>query len=703
MKLVIVESPTKAKTLSAILGKNYLIKASMGHVRDLPKKGLGVDVEHDFTPIYEVPAKSKKVITDLKKSLKDVDGVVLATDLDREGEAIAWHLREILLSAKEGKKLPFERVIFHEITNDAVTEAFCHAGELNKHLFDAQQARRVLDRLVGYKLSPLLWKKVRIGLSAGRVQSVAVRLVVERERQRNAFGPKEYWSVEGIFLARGGSFTALLVEKDGKKIELGNEGEAHRTESALKGDSFVIESVKESQRQRKPGAPLKTSTLQQLAANAFGFSAKRTMDSAQKLFEEGHITYHRTDSLNLSGNFVDQARSYIGGTFGAAYIPSKAIFYKTSSKGAQEAHEAIRPTNVKLTPKSANLAGDEVKVYSLIWQRSLECQMVPALYNQTQVRVLSAKKYGLDVSGSVVVFDGWLAVGKSLGAHADEDRSVVHAGLPPLSEGESVELKKILSQQHFTQPPARYTDATLIKALEELGIGRPSTYAPTISTIITRGYVSRENRAFAPSDVAFVVTELLEEHFHDIVDYDFTAELEEELDEVAQGKREWVPVIRDFYGPFEKNLLQKEEELKKSDVTTLGQSAEKCPQCDRILNIKLGKYGKFLSCSGYPECSFAKPLDGEGVDEKGEMISFGACDKCEDGKMILKQGRFGKFFACSNYPKCKNTKSYLEKIGVKCPKCGEGDVVVKKAKGRVFYGCGRYPDCDFSSWKKPVE
>jgi DNA topoisomerase I len=702
-KLVIVESPTKAKTLSGILGKEYTIKASMGHIRDLPKSGLGVDVEKGFEPEYVVPDKSKKVLNELKKSLKEADQVILATDPDREGEAIAWHLKELLTLGKKAKdQVEFGRVVFHELTKDAVEEAFGHPAGLDENLIDAQQARRVLDRLVGYKLSPLLWKKVRYGLSAGRVQSVAVRLIVEREMERKAFVPEEYWSIEGEFENKEGKVTAALTEKDGKKLEIKSEQEAKRTEIELENDSFKIDFVKKSERQRKPYAPFKTSTLQQSAANVFGFPAKKTMSAAQKLFEEGYITYHRTDSLNLSPQFINSARSYISSKFGKKFLPESGVFYKTGSKNAQEAHEAIRPTNVANEPvKLKNLKADEAKIYSLIWKRSLECQMLPAIYDQTSLGIVSEKGYLFKASGSVVKFDGWMAVGRSMGI--EEDPEALNQ-LPDFTEGESVKNNLLRLEQHFTQPPARYSDATLIKTLEELGIGRPSTYAPTISTILSRGYVVKDGRYFAPTDFAYVVNNLLVEHFKEIVDYQFTAEMEEDLDEIAEGKKEWAPVIKEFYVPFEKNLEEKEKILSKADVTNLGESEEKCPECGKVLIFKLGKYGKFLSCSGYPDCKYAQPLEEEKVtDENGEEITdFGKCESCENGVMILKRGRFGKFLACSNYPKCKTTKPFLEKIGIDCPKCSEGDVVVKKAKGRTFYGCSRYPDCDFSSWKKPT-
>lgn len=699
MKLVIVESPTKAKTLSQVLpAKEYIIKASMGHIRDLPKSGLGVDIDNDFLPEYSVPSKAKKTLNELKTSMKEAEEVILATDPDREGEAISWHLKE-LLSSKKGKIL-FKRVVFHELTKDAIEEAFKNPGDLDMNLVDAQQARRVLDRLVGYKLSPLLWKKVMYGLSAGRVQSVAVRLIVERERERQEFKPEEYWSLDAEFTDKRDKrpLKASLVEKDGDKIDISKEKDIKKIEKELNGASFLVSSVKKTERKKSPYPPYKTSTLQQAGANVLGFNASRTMKAAQGLFEKGYITYHRTDSLNLSPQFINSARKFIEKEYGKDHIPQKGIYYKTKTANAQEAHEAVRITDVYRRPgKSSGITGDELKIYTLIWKRSLECQMEDAVYDQTSISIKSDNSYTFRSSGSIVKFDGWLRIGNVL--KIDESEEEVSRNLPDYSEGEQVKLKDLFPEQHFTQPPARYSDASLIKKLEDLGVGRPSTYAPTISTIQQRGYIQREGRYFIPKDVAYVVNDLLVGHFPEVIDYGFTAQMEDELDEIAEGKKEWVPVIRDFYTPFSRDLEKKDKELNKHDVTNLGESDEKCPKCGKNLVFKLGKYGKFLSCSDYPECEYAKPLNNSGESLSDE--EFGECPNCEDGKFILKQGRFGKFLACSNYPKCKTTKPYLEKIGIKCPKCGEGDVVVKKAKYKNFYGCSRYPDCDWKSWKNP--
>lgn len=705
-KLVIVESPTKAKTLSGILGKDFEIKASMGHIRDLPKSGLAIDVEHDFEPEYVVSDKAKKVLDDLKKSAKGKDSIVLATDPDREGEAISWHLHELLKQPKSKKEVAhtFERVVFHELTKDAVNEAFKNPSKLNMDLVNAQQARRVLDRLVGYKLSPLLWKKVRYGLSAGRVQSVAVRLIVERERERIQFKPEEYWTVGLDFTDKKNErlFTAFLAG-GASNPEVESISDADKFKSELDNDSFKIGDVKKTERRKKAYPPLKTSTLQQAMANVFGFTAKRTMDGAQKLFEKGYITYHRTDSLNLSPQYIKSVREYIKKEFGEDYLPDEAVIYKTKSANAQEAHEAVRPTDSSRVPgEKDDLTADEAKVYKIIWLRSLQSQMSQAVYDQTTLEVLSGKGYLFRATGSIIKFEGWLAAGNKL-AVAEEEEDEEIKKLPDYDQGEEVFLQEYKPEQHFTQAPARYSDATLIKQLEEIGVGRPSTYAPTITTIQARGYVEKDGRYFAPTDVAYVVIDLLVDHFPSIVDYEFTAGMEKEFDEISAGTREWVPVIREFYTPFEKILEEKDKQLQKSDITTLGVSDEMCPDCGKVLNIKLGKFGKFLSCSGYPDCEFAKPIATaeEIANGDADKKDFGKCTNCDDGVFVLRAGRFGKFLACSNYPKCKTTKPYLQTIGVKCPKCLEGDVVVKKAKRKVFYGCSRYPECDFSSWTKP--
>jgi len=699
MKLVIVESPIKAKTLSGILGREYVVRASYGHIRDLPKSKLGVDVEHDFEVDYEVSDKAKKVIRELKKEAKDATEIYLATDPDREGEAISWHLK-FLLEDKKRKDQVFKRVFFHEITEAEIKEAFAHPGDVNYSLVDSQQARRVLDRLVGYKLSPLLWKKVRYGLSAGRVQSVAVRLIVERERERQAFKPEEYWSIESEFNPLDNEsrlVKANLTEHRGEKLEMGNESQVNEILKHIENaTNFKVEKVDKSGKKKNPYPPLKTSTLQQSASNLYGFNSKKTMMVAQKLFEKGHITYHRTDSFNLSPKFIEEVRGYIKSEFGANFLPEKPNFYKSSKKTAQEAHEAIRPTST--ISKIKGLTEDEFKIYSLIFKRAVECQMLPIEYLQTTYKIISSNFYGFRASGSIVTFEGWGAVGKRFNLIEDEEANY---NLPDLVEGQELKIIKTMPKQHFTQPPARFSDASLIKTLEDLEIGRPSTYAPTISTIQDRGYVKKDGKYFYPDEVAYVVNDLLVKYFPEIVDFQFTAQMEEKFDEIAEGDLEWKPVIKEFYEPFEKNVKEKDKELHKADFTFMGYSEEVCPKCGSKMMFKLGKFGKFLSCSNYPVCEFAKPISGEGFDEKGNVVEYEKCEKCGGG-MILKMGRFGKFLACNNFPKCKNIKKYVEKIGMKCPLCQQGEVIVKEFRERIFYGCERYPDCNFRTSKNPL-
>ena len=627
MKLVIVESPTKAKTLSGFLGKEYVVKASYGHIRDLPKSQLGVDVDHGFEITYEVNDKAKKVLSELKKEAKNASEIYLATDLDREGEAISWHLHE-LLKDKKKKGQVFKRVVFHEITKDEIQKSFNHPGELNFNLVDSQQARRVLDRLVGYKLSPLLWKKVRYGLSAGRVQSVAVRIIVERERERQAFNPEEYWSLKASFSKDKFDISSELSEHKGKKLEITSKDQMDKIISEIHNSTeFSVDDVTKTSRKRNAYPPLKTSTLQQSSANLFGFAAKRTMSIAQKLFEKGFITYHRTDSLNLSEKFIVEAREFVKREIGKNYLPEEPIIYKTNSKGAQEAHEAIRPTTLEIKPKG--LTDDEYKIYSLIFKRAVESQMLPIEFLQTTIKIKSSNDYLFKTTGSIITFEGWLALTKKINISEDDDEI---NELPDLKVGDKLKLQDLTPDQHFTQPPARFSDASLIKTLEEMQIGRPSTYAPTISTIQERGYVKKEGRYFVPDDVAFVVTDLLVKYFPEIVDYEFTANMEEKFDDIADGKTKWVPIISEFYKPFEQNVVARDKELHKADFTFLGMSEEMCPKCGKPMMVKLGKFGKFLSCSGYPDCEFAKPRDGEGIDDQGNPLEYEKCEKLKNKK-----------------------------------------------------------------------
>jgi DNA topoisomerase-1 len=669
-KLVVVESPAKARTIGRFLGNGYTVKASVGHIRDLPKNRMGVDVDNDFEPRYVVPESKKPVVKGLKEDVKHVDEVYLATDPDREGEAIAWHLAQAL----NVKQKPLYRVEFHEITQQAVDDAFQHPREINEKLVDAQQARRVLDRLVGYTLSPLLRSKItKKGLSAGRVQSVAVRLVVEREREIEAFVPQEYWSLEAELakqLTKGKkkvqTFKATLNQIRGEKVDINNGELAHQIFDELQGAVYHVSEVRKKEVQRNPSPPFTTSTMQQEASRKIGFTAKRTMAVAQQLYEGvnigaegsvGLITYMRTDSTNLAQSAIDQAREYISERYGPEYVPAKPRVFKTKSKGAQEAHEAVRPTNMTRTPESIKefLSNDQFKLYRLVWQRALASQMAAAVMDSTSVDILAGpeqgeKPYLFRATGSAVKFPGFMMVyteGKDEGQQEEDEGKT----LPSLSEQEILNLIQLLPEQHFTQPPPRYTEATLVKALEENGIGRPSTYAPTLSVIQDRGYIEREDKKLKPTPIGFIVNDALVKHFPDIVDIGFTAEMEEELDEIAQGKRKWKPVIKEFYGPFEKSIEAAEENMERIEI---------------------------------------KP------EPTGDL-----CEKC-GAEMVIKYGRFGKFIACSGYPKCRNAKSFAVKIGVKCPECG-GEMVEKKTRRkRLFYSCDKYPTCSFAVWQRPV-
>ena len=643
MKLVIVESPTKAKTLQKFLGEGYEVLSSKGHLVDLPKKNLGVDVEHDFTPEYDQVSGKKAVITELKKAAAKAEEIFIATDPDREGEAIAWHIKELVGDHK------IKRVAFHEITEEAVKDSFLTPREIDQQLVDSQQARRVLDRLVGYKLSPLLWKKVRYGLSAGRVQSVAVRLVVDREKERQAFRPEEYWEIAAQLRSQQSTvnseqFGAKLLEKDGAKITIGSQEDSDRITAELKKEEYLVSRVEKSERRRHPYPPYTTSTLQQAGVNVLGFSGKRTMRAAQALYEAGLITYHRTDSTVIGEKALEQIRNFIGKNYGSNYLPADAIRYKTKVRLAQEAHEAIRPTDVskQALEVSDQLGAEERKVYELIWRQAVASQMLPAIYEQVSVDI-KASSYLFRATGSKLIFDGWEKLNKS-----EEARS-----LPELKEGEKLKLLELVPSQHFTEPLARYTEATLIKKLGEEGIGRPSTYAPIISTIQDRGYVSKEGRALKPEDAGVIVNDkILVPYFTDVVDLSFTAKMEEGFDEIARGEKNWVELIRGFYGPFSQELEKAEESIDKSSMTTIAETDEKCPESGHPLVIKLGRYGRFYSCTGFPECKYARP--------------------------------------------------YIEKIGMNCPDCKEGEVVIKKTRrGKTFYGCSRYPDCKFASWKDP--
>ncbi|MBU1202437.1 type I DNA topoisomerase [Patescibacteria group bacterium] len=700
-KLVIVESPTKAKTIKGFLGKDYVVESSYGHVRDLPKSKLGVDIENNFEPSYTVPVKAKKQVTKLKSLAKKADMVYFATDEDREGEAISWHLQKLLDMPKNKQK----RIAFHEITKNAINKALESPRALDINLFHAQQARRILDRLVGYKLSPLLWKKVARGLSAGRVQSVAVRLIVEREEERKKFKAEEYWTVEGQSSKDKIDFDISLHKENDKvlgKFDI-DEAKAKQALEEIKKAQLEIKEVTAKENQKSPLPPFTTSTLQQDANRRFGYSAKQTMMIAQQLYEgiklgtQGHaglITYMRTDSFNLSDDFKQATESYVTEKFGKEYIKVGGRHFKKKAKFTQEAHEAIRPTDVANDPESvkSHLDSKQYKIYSLIWQRAVASQMSEAITESTNVAI-DAKDtaWQLKANGSVTKFAGFKTV---------YDNNSEEKELPALEVGEKLDIKQIDALQHFTTPPARYSEAGLVKAMEALGIGRPSTYAPTIATIIDRKYVDKIEKRLAPTEIGEIVNQLLVEHFQDIVDYNFTAKMEDDLDEIAEGKKEWQPVISEFYTPFAKNLEVKEHELSKKEITE-EKTDEICDKCGSPMIIKLGRFGKFLACTNYPDCKNTKPINSDGEVEEPEKVDE-KCPNC--GKdMIVKTGRFGKFIACSDYPECKTTKQVTKSTGVKCQKCGEGEMVARRSKrGKIFYGCNKYPDCQHLVWGKPT-
>lgn len=701
--LVIVESPTKAKTIARFLGKGWRVESSFGHIRDLPKSKIGIDIKNDFTPQYEVPKDKEKTVTALKKAAAKADSVYFATDEDREGEAISWHLAELLGS--DPAKL--KRITFHEITAEAIKHAFENPRELDLRLVDAQQARRVLDRLVGYELSPFLWKKVARGLSAGRVQSVALRLIVEREQEISAFKPQEYWTIEAIFATKDRqTFPARLAKIDGQTLEKFDLNAKAKTDDilqALAGATFTVADVTKKEVKRNPLPPYTTSTLQQDANRRLGYSARQTMRIAQQLYEGvelpgqgsvGLITYMRTDSVNLSEKFIREATGFIKRVFGDDY-PSPKTF-KTKSKGAQEAHEAIRPTDVSLKPDDAKTSLDpgQTKLYDLIWRRAVASQMAEARLNATTIDIAN-DGYVFRATGQVTAFPGYLKI------YPD---SIKETELPKLSTGDAVEAKELKPEQHFTEPPARYSEAGLVKKLEENGIGRPSTYAPTIATIIDRGYVLREERRLKSTDMGTLVTKVLIEHFPEIVDYSFTAKMEESLDEVAEGTKPWVPVIRDFYEPFKKHLTEKTETVSKKELTEEA-TDHVCEKCGKPMVIKMGRFGKFLACTGYPDCKNTKPLNGDGsVGSRPEPEKTGEkCPQCGAGDLMKKVGRFGPFISCSRYPDCKYIKNIEKKTGVTCPQCGKGDIIEKRSRyGKTFYSCNRYPDCKFALWSKPT-
>src|SRR5579884_790586 len=676
--LVIVESPAKANTINKYLGKDYVVKASLGHVKDLPKSKLGVGLELDFEPVYDVIPGKEKVIKDLRSAAKSADRILLAADPDREGEAICQHLKEIL----DGSKAEVYRVLFNEITPKAIRAAMETPGRINQHIVDAQQARRILDRLVGYQISPLLWDKVRRGISAGRVQTVALRLIVDREREIQAFLPEEYWSLTAKLEGRlPPQFEAKLVKIKGKPAEIKNQQEADHVLEAVRNAPWTVESVVTKEKKRNPVPPFTTSKLQQDASRRLRFTVKKTMMVAQRLYEGielgeegriGLITYMRTDSTRVSDEAMQMVRSFVSDVYGAPYLPEKPVFYK-SKKDAQDAHEAIRPTFVGRTPDDLKrfLSEDEFKLYRLIWTRFVASQMNPAVYDQTTVEI-SAKDYLFRANGRVMKFDGFLKVyeestDEDVVKAKDADAEEQDISLPPLTQGESVRLLDITPRQHFTEPPPRYTEASLVKALEEKGIGRPSTYATILTTIVDRAYVLKEQGKFKPTELGTVVTDMLVKHFEDIFDLQYTARMEEELDEVEEGKMTWIQALDEFYKKFEKDLKKASknmENLKRQEIPT----DEVCEKCGSPMVIKWGQFGRFMACSGYPECKNTKEIATEEPPKEGEASADAEPEPCENcGKpMALKRGRFGQFLACTGYPECKTTRKIA--AGTKTPK-----------------------------------
>lgn len=704
--LIIVESPAKVRTISKFLGKDYLVEASVGHIRDLPVKELGVDEENDFKPEYQTIKGKQKIVTQLKKAAAQADQVYLAPDPDREGEAIAWHIAEVI----RGENKNLNRIQFNEITSRAVKEALEHPRELDENLFNSQQARRILDRLVGYKISPILWKKVKRGLSAGRVQSVALRLVVDRERERQAFDPEEYWVFKSLLGGSGGDFEAELWKVDDKKPAIGSGEQAEALHSDIKDAEFRVAEIQEKERKRQPKPPFITSTLQQEASSRLRFSAKRTMSTAQRLYEgvelgdrgtTALITYMRTDSVRVAREAQESAREWIKDKMGPDYCPPKIRNFR-GKKSAQDAHEAIRPVDPTITPEDIRsyLPGDQFKLYSLIWSRFIASQMAAAVFWDTVVTVKAGKTLWR-AKGERITFPGFLAVYKT----QDAEKATQ---LPRLQEQEELELKELSKEQKFTQPPPRFSEASLVRKLEELGIGRPSTYATIISTIADRNYVHIEQRQFAPTELGCAVNDLLVNHFPHLMDAGFTANLENDLDTVAYGKKDWGELLREFAAYLYPSLEKAKENM--AEIKAGIETDIKCRECGRAMLVKFGRNGAFLACSGYPDCKYTSDFV---RDEKGniqaverkeqELEKVGTCPKC--GKdLVVKKARTGsRFIACTGYPDCKYTQSFS--TGVKCPREGcSGELVERGSKkGKVFYGCSKYPDCTYALWDLPVK
>ena len=707
--LVIVESPAKAKSIGKYLGQNYVVKASVGHVLDLPPTKLGVEVEKDFQPTYVIIKGKKPVIDEIKKLAKGSDSVYLATDPDREGEAIAYHLAQAIKSAK----VPVHRVLFNEITKKTVLDSIAHPQEIDENLFNAQQARRILDRLVGYKISPLLWEKVQRGLSAGRVQSVALRIVCERDTEVQSFKAEEYWSLHALLEGSiPPAFQAKLIKINQKEAKLATGPEVEDLKSKISQQNFVLKQIVKKERRRNPAPPFITSTLQQEAARKLGYSAKRTMQLAQMLYEgveledgevAGLITYMRTDSTRIGAEALQSIAGYIVKQYGKEFLPETARIYKTK-KAIQDAHECIRPTSMDLPPERVKdlLKKDLFRLYELIWKRTVACQMAAAIYDQTTFDI-EAGPYAFRATGSILKFSGFIEIyleGRDEANAEDEDEEGKR--MPDLKEGEVLKLNDLTGEQHFTQPPSRFTEASLVKTLEELGIGRPSTYAAILSTLVDKKYCEKLENKFHPTQLGKIVNELLVGSFPEILDVKFTAQMEDKLDEIEEGKRQWVATLREFYQPFEKTLnLAKThmKNIKKQEIAT----EYTCEKCGKPMVVKWGRHGEFLACVGYPDCKSTKEIkrkDDGGIAIQATITTDEVCEKC-GSPMVVKRGRFGQFLACSKYPDCKSTKAIS--MGVACPDCGKPLSERRTKRGKPFYGCTGYPNCKFALWDKPVK
>lgn len=716
--LIIVESPAKAKTIKKYLGKDFEVLASYGHVRDLLPKEGAVDTEHDFAMKYQVIEKNQKHVDAIAKAIAKATTLYLATDPDREGEAISWHIYELLKEKNLLKDKPVFRVVFHEITKRAIIDAVENPRTLSMELINAQQARRALDYLVGFNLSPLLWKKIRRGLSAGRVQSPALRMICERENEIEKFVSQEYWTIEADASAQGQEFAAKLNYLQGKKLEqftITTSEQAHQAEELLRNAAkniLTVAEVEKKRRKRNPAAPFTTSTLQQESSRKLGFTAQRTMRTAQQLYEGidtgggavGLITYMRTDSVTLGQEALLEIRQAIADRFGADKVPDEPRQYKTKAKNAQEAHEAVRPTSASNDPASVKeyLSADQFKLYELIWKRTMASQMTHATIDTVAVDLYAGSAENVfRANGSTVVDPGFMAVyQESMDDTQIEDENRL---LPPMAKGDTIQLQKIRPEQHFTEPPPRYTEASLVKTLEEHGIGRPSTYATIISTLQQREYAEMDKKRFKPTDVGRVVNKFLTEYFSQYVDYDFTARLEDDLDAISRGEQEWIPLLSNFWTPFKKQIDDTEENVDRKQVTQEALD-EECPKCAKPLAIRLGRRGRFIGCSGYPECDYTRNVTGDKEPEQIETIEGRVCPECSS-PLIVRQGRYGKFIGCSNYPTCKHIEP-LEKpadTGVECPTCNKGTMLKRKSRyGKIFYSCSGYPECKYAVWNEPI-